>query len=150
MCGHPSTQKGPSSVNTAEIKIVQTRLKRAIELGIEIALVVPIDRNVPHQLHEQRTRSCARGISSQEEHERRRVEADRQLGPQTSSTGGDRVTYFFSTGRSPRVVAQVNAARPQQESNNSWQFCSTGQRCKRTLRSTKGRRKRWIASTHFL
>ena len=53
MCGHPSTQKGPSSVNTAEIKIVQTRLKRAIELGIEIALVVSIDRNVPHQLHEQ-------------------------------------------------------------------------------------------------
>ena len=30
---------------------------------------------------------------------------------------GDRVTYFFSTGRSPGVVAQVKAARPQQESN---------------------------------
>ena len=49
MCGHPSTQQGLSSVNTAEIKIVQSRIKRAIELGIEPAPFVPIDRNVPHQ-----------------------------------------------------------------------------------------------------
>ena len=36
ICGHSSTQKGPSPVNTAAIKIAQTRLKRAIELGIEL------------------------------------------------------------------------------------------------------------------
>ena len=47
--------QGPSSVNTAEITIVHSRLKRATELGIEPAPIVPIDRNVP-----QRTKSCAR------------------------------------------------------------------------------------------
>ena len=110
MCGHPSTQKGPNSANTAEIKIVQKRLKRAIELGMELALVVPIDRNVPHQLHEQRTKSCARGTSGQEEQEPRRVEADGQPGLQTSSTRG-RQSDVLPLGRErPGAVAQLKAA----------------------------------------
>ena len=62
--------------------------ERAIEFGDEPALVVPIDRNVPHQLHEQRTKSCAWRASGQEEQEPRRVEADRQPGLQTSSSRG--------------------------------------------------------------
>ena len=130
-CGHPSTEKGPSSVNTAEIKIVQPRLKRAIELGMELAPVVPIDRNVPHQLHEQRTKSCARGTSGQEEQESRRAEADRQLGLQTSSTRGDRllplsreVPWSGSTVESGGGPLQEQSTaerpaspRPQQESD---------------------------------
>ena len=98
MCGHPSTQKGPSSVNTAEIK-------RAIEFGIEPAPVVPIDRNVPHQLHEQRTKSCARGTSSPEEQEPRRVEADRQPGLQTSSNRGGQSDVLPLSSECPGVVA---------------------------------------------
>ena len=162
MCGHPSTQKGPSSVNTSEIKSVQSRLKRAIEVGIEPALVVPIDRNVPHQLHEQRTKSCARGTSGQEEQEPRCVEADRQPGLQTSSTRGrqsDRLLLSREVPGSGGAVEsgggplqeQSAAERPAsprpQKKGRSWQLCTTGQRCKTTLRSTKGQRKGWTAST---
>ena len=86
MCGRPSTQKGPRQANTTEIKLVQT--SEPLNLALNPALVVPIDRNVPHQLHEQRTKSCAWGASGQEEQEPRRVEADRQSGLQTSSSRG--------------------------------------------------------------
>ena len=81
MCGHPSTQKGPSTAHTAEIKVVHARLKRARELGIQVAPVVPVNYDVPRQLHEQRTR-VDRRAGQQEEQEPGRVEADRQSGLQ--------------------------------------------------------------------
>ena len=87
MCGHPSTQKGPSTAHTAEIKVVHARLKRARELGIQAAPVVPVNYDVPRQLHEQRKR-VDRRADQQEEQEPGRVEADRQPGLQAPPARG--------------------------------------------------------------
>ena len=95
MCGHPSTQKGPSTAHTAEIKVVHARLKRARELGIQAAPVVPVNYDVPRQLHEQR-----QDVSRQIDNLDYRL---RQL-------EGDRVTFFLSVERCPGVVTQLKAA----------------------------------------
>ena len=87
MSGHPLTQKGPSTAHTAEIKVVHARLKRARELGIQAAPVVPVNCDVPRQLHEQRMR-IDRRAGQQEEQEPGRVEADRQPGLQAPPARG--------------------------------------------------------------
>ena len=101
MCGHPSTQKGPSTAHTAEIKVVHARLKRARELGIQAAPVVPVNYDVPRQLHEQRKR-IDRRAGQQEEQEPGRVEADRQPGLQAPPARGGQVTFFLSQQKGVR------------------------------------------------
>ena len=95
---------------------MQSRLKRAIELGIEPAPVVPTDRNVPHQLHEQRTKSCAKGTMAKKS---KNQDVSRQidnLDYRLRQLEGDRVTYFLSAERCPRVVAKLKAAEDHYKS----------------------------------
>ena len=134
--------------------MVQSRLKRAIEFGIEPAPFVPIDRNVPHQSSAPRAaqgepvakKSKSQDVSRQIDNLDNRF---RQL-------EGDRVTYFLPAERCTAETGggtsyksralqrgQPALAEPATRKRHSWQLCSTGQRCKSTLRPTRERRKRW-------
>ena len=133
-----STQKGPSTAHTAEIKVVHARLKRARELGIQAAPVVPVNYDVPRQLHEKRKR-IDRRTCQQEEQESGLVEADRQLGLQAPpargglnnilplsrkmSGSGDAAQGCGGTLQEQSAGQGSTSSRPQQKSNLDVQHC---------------------------